>query len=175
VYSNPSNLTPTHLHQPQYHAPGPLPLVLPPIRVVHQPPAETRGTKRKSADTTVPKRPKRARAPASLDTGPVATRCGVGPPVPDDGRALVRTSSPVLPAAGPSVSITSLSTSLPTATYSSLSQNRKPKAKQNSATDCWYFMCAVESDVQPMDLPSGSNSALSEKPHTSHISCKLCQ
>jgi hypothetical protein len=81
-YLNPSNLTPTHLHQPQYHAPGPLPLVLPPIRVVHQPPAETRGTKRKSADMTVPKHPKHARAPASLDTGPVATRCGVGPPVP---------------------------------------------------------------------------------------------
>jgi hypothetical protein len=176
MYSNPPphlnlpTMTPPRLHPrlhgPQRHAIGPpsVPFVPSPTihQQVHQPLAGARGLKRKSTEATAPKRPKRTRIPASLNTGPVAARCGVGPPslpVPDDGPVPPTT---VLPAVSQSP------TSLPTASYPSLSQNRRP-TKQHSATDCWYFVQAVESNVKPTDPPLQSESdltskALTEKP-----------
>src|SRR5258708_17387176 len=75
------------------------------------------------------------------------------------------------------ISIPSSSTSLPTASYSSLSQYRRPTTKHNTTTDCWYLVGAVGYDVQPTDPLLASNPALgplTEKPHSSHISWKLC-
>jgi hypothetical protein len=181
------NLSPMHPRghqQPSLQqVPGHLPL--PPVALnMHLvPSAQTQAgaNKRKAAAPVAAlgrkPRAKRPRVPASLDTGPVAASCGVGPSVPEsnDGPVSV-TSSQVLPVAVPSVPILSesSSTSLPTASYPSLSQNRRPMTKQNTATDCWYFVRAIESDVQPTDPPSASGPVLMEKPCTSHISCKLC-
>ncbi len=171
------NLTPLRAREPQQQIPDHPPL--PPVGLdMHIPAAQTRANKQKASTIPGPKpHAKRPRVPASLDTGPIAAGCGVGPPVSDDGPVSAATSSPVLPAAGSSVPIPgpSSSTSLPTASYASLSQNRRPTIKQNAATDCWYFVRAVESDVQPMDLPPTSDPPLMEKPRTSHVSCKLCQ
>ena len=176
--------TPTRPHGSQRYpdyppAPPPRPLIPP---VVYQPTAsaETRGTKRKSTNATVPKRAKHSRVPAPLDTGPVAAGCGVSPSASNNGFAPATSSPLVFPGAGPSASRSS-STSLPTASYASLSKNRRP-TKQSAAKDCWYPFRAADSDVQPLDTPSAIQTAsdpslqpLTEKPRTSHISCKLCR
>lgn len=163
LYTSPRcNLSPMRaLHreppiQQQFFGHQPLPPVTRDTHPVPQASSQTRAratTKRKASTMTgapVPKpRAKRPRVPASLDTGPIAAGCGVGPPFPNDDPVSATPLSPVLPAAGPSVPIPSepSSTSLPNVSYPSLSQNRRLTTKQHSATDCWYFVRAAVSDV----------------------------
>lgn len=179
----PLHRTPTRPHGSQRHfpAPPPRPLVPPVVyQYTQAPSAETRGSKRKPTNATLPKRAKHPRIPAPVNTGSVAAGCGVGPSASNDGFASATSSLRVFPGAGPSASRFSL-TSLPAASYASLS----PKPKVHKAKCCKGMLVlfrAVESDVQPMDTRSAFQSAsdpslhsLTEKPRTSHISCKLCR
>lgn len=152
------------------------------------PPAAPNRRKRRNATSARGGAAKRTRIAAAMDTSPISTHCGVGPSdttILRTDSASSPTVSPHLPAvpaptssalASTSSHPPSISTQLPTESYSSLSRNRKPRERSAAATDVYYFCRVAQSQERPTELPPPDQEPiLKSKPASQWLSCTLCK
>src|SRR6266849_3223210 len=151
-------------------------------------PSPSNGKRRKNKSGRGGAGRKCQRQPAPVVAAPASAICGVGPPtaISTDSNLLGNdppSSSPRIPTITVQPPVDSLpapsaSTQLPSALYPSLRANRKPRESSTAATDVWYFCRGSDSESRPTDLPPPGQDlepALTKKPRTPFVSCKLCK